>query len=164
MMQFLAKVDLEYSRLVQLNQWKNNDPNSTIVALCAELSDLKLALLAAKKDPPNPTGPPKQKPTWIPKEGQPLVVVQNNKTWTNCGKCRRWNQTHTTPEHKSKSDAPSQGAQQIPGTTASAHLAASSTSGSSTATAGVPSSNVPPPSADSHDGSSNAGSYMNLDF
>jgi capsid protein len=40
MMQYLAKVDLEYSRLLNLNQWKTNDPNGTIVALCAEIADL----------------------------------------------------------------------------------------------------------------------------
>jgi hypothetical protein len=81
MMQFLAKVDLEYTCLLHLNQWKTNDPNSTIFALRAELSDLKLALLAAKKDTPNPTGQPKQKPTWVPKVSQPLVVVQIKILW-----------------------------------------------------------------------------------
>jgi hypothetical protein len=57
MMQFLAKVDLEYTCLLHLIQWKIHDPNSTMVALRAELSNLKVALLAAKKDAnPNPNG------------------------------------------------------------------------------------------------------------
>ena len=105
MMQCLAKVDLEYSRLVNLNQWKTNDPSSTIIALRAEISDLKIALQAAKQPNPSgqPTGQPKQKPTWVPKDGQPLEVHHNGKTWKYCGRCKRWNQTHTTPEHKPKS-------------------------------------------------------------
>jgi len=105
MMQFLAKVDLEYTRLVNLNQWKTNDPSSTIIALRAEISDLKIALQAAKQPNPSgqPTGQPKQKPTWVPKDGQPLEVHHNGRTWKYCGRCKRWNQTHTTPEHKPKS-------------------------------------------------------------
>jgi len=73
MMQYLAKVDLEYSRLLNLNQWKMNDPNSTIVALHAEIADQKVALQATK--PPPPSGQQKQKPTWVPKDGQPLEVT-----------------------------------------------------------------------------------------
>jgi hypothetical protein len=163
MMQFLAKVDLEYSRLLNLNQWKTNDPNSTIVALRAELSDLKLALLAAKKDTPVPTGQPKQKPTWIPKEGQPLVVVQNGKTWKYCGKCHHWNQTHTTPEHKSKTDSTPQGAQTAQGNGASANLATTSRPGPSVL-ATAASLNVSAVPADSTDLSSATESYQNLDF
>jgi hypothetical protein len=149
--------------LLHLNQWKTNDPNSTFVALRAELSDLKLALLAAKKDTPIPTGQSKQKPTWIPKEGQPLVVVQNGKTWKYCRKCHRWNQTHTTPEHKSKTDSTPQGTQTAQGNGASANLATTSRSGSS-ASATAASLNVPSVPADSTDLSSATESYQNLDF
>jgi hypothetical protein len=46
MMQCLAKVDLEYAHLLNLNQWKTNDPNSTIVTLCTKIADLKVALQA----------------------------------------------------------------------------------------------------------------------
>ncbi len=155
---------LDNSGLLHLNQWKTNDPNSTIVALQAELSNLKMALLAAKKDTPIPQGPPKQKPTWTPKEGQPLVVVHNNKTWKYCGKCCRWNQTHTTLEHKSKNDATPQSATVPHGNGASAQLAVSSQSGASTASAGAQSLNVPILPADPNDISSNVGSYQNLDF
>jgi hypothetical protein len=70
MMQFLAKVDLEYACLLNLNQWKTHDPNSTIVALRTEIADLKIALQTNK--PPPPPGQQKQKPTWVPKDGQPL--------------------------------------------------------------------------------------------
>jgi hypothetical protein len=111
MIQFLAKVDLEYTRLVNLNQWKTNDPNSTIIALHAEISGLKVALQAARQ--PNPSGQPssqpKQKSTWVPKDGQPLEVQQNGKTWKYCGRCKRWNQTYTTPEHIPKSQPASAG-------------------------------------------------------
>jgi hypothetical protein len=137
-----------------------NDPNSTIVALRAELSDLKLALLAAKKDPPPPPGQPKQKPTWIAKDGQPLVVVQNGKTWKYCGKCRRWTQTHTTPEHKSKSDA-SQGGPAPSGQGASANLASA---GSSTATPGAPLLPVPSVPVVAPKLAANAEAYLQLDF
>jgi hypothetical protein len=106
MMQFLAKVDLEYTHLVNLNQWKINDPNSTIAALQAEISDLKIALQATKLPPSSRQ--PKQKPTWTPKEGQPMEVVHNNKKWKYWGRCKHWNQTHTTLEHKSIADLPTQ--------------------------------------------------------
>jgi hypothetical protein len=164
MMQFLAKVDLEYTCLLHLNQGKTNDHNSTIIALRAELSDLKLALLTAKKDAPQPTGPPKQKPTWIPKEGQPLVVTQNNKTWKYCGKCRRWNQTHTTPEHKSKNDPTPGGPQSVPGVGLSENIANSANianSDSAVTIAGAQTTNTPSATDDS---TATAGSYMNLDF
>jgi hypothetical protein len=52
-MQFLANVDLEYTCLINLNQWKTNDPNSTIVALHAEILDLKAVLQATKPPPPS---------------------------------------------------------------------------------------------------------------
>jgi hypothetical protein len=165
MMQFLAKVNLEYTRLLHLNQWKTNDPNSTIVALKAELADLKIALLTAKKDTPTPTGPPtgqpKQKPTWVPKDGQPLIITQNNKPWKYCGKCHQWNQTHTTPEHKSKNDSTPTGNQNVTGAGLSANLA---NPGSSVANASAQSSTTPLATGESTDLSSNAGSYVNLDF
>jgi len=101
MMQYLAKVDLEYSWLLNLNHWKTNDPNSTIVALRAETADLKVALQANK--PPPPSGQQKQKPTLVPKDSPPLEVTHNDKRWKYCGHCKRWNQTHTTPKNKSKS-------------------------------------------------------------
>jgi hypothetical protein len=142
MMQFLAKVDSEYTRLVHLNQWKTHDPNSTIVALRAEIS--------------------KQKPTWVPKDGQPLEVLHNNKKWKYCGRCKRWNQTHTTLEHKSKADLPTQPA---PGGSIggpSANLApgtqAASGNGSSADTSTQHTQPVP-------SGSSIAsGSYLDMDF
>jgi hypothetical protein len=52
----------------------------------------------------------------------------------------------------------------VPGNGAFTNLAASSQSGSLAATAGAQSSNVPSATADSNDGTSNAGSYLNLDF
>jgi hypothetical protein len=122
MLQLLAKVDLEYLHLVNLNQWKMNDPNSNIVALCAEISDLKIALQAAKL--PSPTGQAKQKSTWVPKEGQPLEVFHNNKKWKYCGHCNYWNQTHTS-EHKSKADLHSQQPSQPKNGGPSANLASS---------------------------------------
>ena len=102
-MQFLAKVDLEYAHLLNLNQWKSNDTNSMIVTLHAEIADLKVVLQANK--PPPPPSQQKQKPTWVPKDGQPLEVTHNDKKWKYCGHCKRWSQTHTTPEHKSKATA-----------------------------------------------------------
>jgi len=77
---------------------------------------LKLALQAVK--PPPASGLPKQKPTWIPKEGQPLEVMHNDKKWKYCSHCKCWNQIHITLEHKSKADINSnsqQGNQEIYG-------------------------------------------------
>jgi hypothetical protein len=157
MMQFLAKVDLEYTRLVNLNQWKTNDPNSTIVALRAEISDLKVALQATK--PPPMSGQPKQKPTWVPKDGQPLEVFHNNKNWKYCGRCKRWNQTHTTLEHKSKATLPTQPASGGSVGGPSAHLAPGTqpapSAGSSAATLSQPVAS---------DSSLASGSYLNMDF
>lgn len=50
MMQFLSRVDQEYSCLVNLNQWNSKDLNSTIVAHRAELSNLKLTLQAQAQE------------------------------------------------------------------------------------------------------------------
>jgi hypothetical protein len=40
MLQFLAKVDSEVAQLLNLGQWKITDPNSTIIALRAEVANL----------------------------------------------------------------------------------------------------------------------------
>jgi hypothetical protein len=156
-------VDLEYTHLLHLKQWKTNDPNSTIVSLRAELSDLKLAVLAAKKDPIPLPGQPKQKPTWVPKEGQPLIVNQNGKTWKYCGKCHRWNQTNTTPEHKSKNDT-TQGAQLLSGQGTSANLAPSGTPGSLAASTSASLLSVPSAPAPTPESAANAEAYLHLDF
>ena len=151
MMQYLAKVDLEYSRLLNLNQWKMNDPNSTIVALHAEIADLKVALQATKPLPPS--GQQKQKPTWVPKEGQPLEVTHNNKLWKYCGRCKCWNQTHTTPEHKPKSSD-----------SKSAEASAVKVGPAANLASGSPSSgdlSQPPPAPEPSTGQ---GSFLNLDF
>jgi len=151
MMQYLAKVDLEYSRLLNLNQWKTNNPNSTIVALRAEIADLKVALQANKRPPPS--GQQKQKPTWVPKDGQSLEVNHNDKRWKYCGRCKRWNQTHTNTEHKSKSSD-----------SKSAEATAAKVGPAESLATGGPSSGdlaQPPPVPEPSTGQ---GSFMNLDF
>jgi hypothetical protein len=151
MMQYLAKVDPEYSRLLNLNQWKTNDPNSTIVALRAKIADLKVALQATKPLPPS--GQQKQKPTWVPKEGQPLEVTHNNKLWKYCGRCKRLNLTHTTPEHKPKSSD-----------SKSAEASAVKVGPAANLASGGPSSgdlSQPPPAPEPSTGQ---GSFLNLDF
>ncbi len=151
MMQYLAKLDLEYSHLLNLNQWKTNDPNSTIVALHAEIADLRVALQANKL--PTPSGQQKQKPTWVLKDGQPLEVTHNDKRWKYCGRCKNWNQTHTTPGHKSKSSD-----------SKSAEATAAKVGPAANLATGGPLSGdlaQPPPVPES---SAGQGSFMNLDF
>jgi hypothetical protein len=84
--------------------------------------------------------------------------------WKYCGKCHQWNQTHTTSEHRSKTDLLSQVAQNANGQGVSANLASSTQSGSLVDTAVVQSSNVQSSTTEPTKTSSNAGSYLHLDF
>jgi len=88
-LQFLAKADSEYSRLLDLGQWKTQDPNSSIIALQAELQTMRskfLALQAATTQKQQASGSgaashpgtasaasndhrTSDKPTWFPAEG-----------------------------------------------------------------------------------------------
>ncbi|GAX26628.1 hypothetical protein FisN_UnNu100, partial [Fistulifera solaris] len=41
-----------------------------------------------------------------PKDGEPTTMTKYGKTFYYCAKCKRWNQTHGTDEHKSKEEKP----------------------------------------------------------
>ena len=50
------------------------------------------------EESPNPKKRPWKKQA--PSEGAPEKMTRNDRTWYWCGKCKRWNGTHTTSEHK----------------------------------------------------------------
>jgi len=127
MMQLLAKVDLEYTRLLELGQWETNDPNSTVVALLSKVNDLEKSVAtwktkaqkavdtekakatkAENKDgnkdkAATGTANKTERPHWIPKPTDKQIVEHKGCTWKYCSKCLNgkgaWTKTHTTEEH-----------------------------------------------------------------
>lgn len=119
-LQFLAKADSEYTRLLDLGQWKTQDPNSSIIALQAELQAMKTKFVAmqataSQRQQPTSTGTAprigttipagterrtSEKPTFTPAEGATnLETMLNGVLWKYCALCERWNKSHTTPGH-----------------------------------------------------------------
>jgi hypothetical protein len=119
-LQFLAKADSEYTRLKDLGQWKTQDPNSSIIALQAELQAMRTKFVAMQAtasqrqqptstDTAPRTGPriqagterrTREKPTFTPATGATnLETTLNGVLWKYCALCERWNQSHTTPGH-----------------------------------------------------------------
>jgi hypothetical protein len=108
MLDLLDNLDAEYIRIKALNRWeKNPTQNSEIIALTAQLSDLKalianLQISAKKETNPIDTNRSK-KPAHPPKSGEKDIVTLNGVIWQWCQTCfggkGSWNKTHTTSKH-----------------------------------------------------------------
>ena len=105
MLELLDKLHAEYTRIKLVNRWtKGASQDSEMIALTAEISNLKTLIAnLAKPDQPPPTKGGRNKPTFIPKEGDRESATVNGVQWHYCHTCFGgkgvWNKTHTTAQH-----------------------------------------------------------------
>jgi hypothetical protein len=108
MLELLDNFDFEYTRIKALNRWdKSPSQNSEIIALTAQLSDLKALMAnfqASTKQETNPIDTNRsKKPAHPPKSGDKETVTINGILWQWCQTCfggkGSWNKTHTTAKH-----------------------------------------------------------------
>ena len=60
LLQLLARLDSEYTRLINLGRWKTSNSNDEIIALKAQLNSFKKTIAATKREGKNPND---KKPT-----------------------------------------------------------------------------------------------------
>jgi hypothetical protein len=109
-MHVLAKCDSEFTRLEAMGQWKTTDPNSTIIALQAQVDAVKTKFsafqaattkassvpkpqtnfpVAATANAAHVPRPASLKPSWIPTNSLLEESEHNGKKWLYCRICER---------------------------------------------------------------------------
>ena len=102
----LSMADTQYKELLELGHWTSAKHNKATDAFVAngENDNDKICGRCGKKHP----GQSCSLPHWKvipPKDGVDEKLVKNRK-WFWCSRCNRWNTTHTTTQHKSKTKPP----------------------------------------------------------